>query len=461
MFERIPSVLRALLFAGVSLAVTSGGLVGQEQQCQMEGTEATRQAEEMIDQAIELDTVAPDQARSRYDQALTRVRLALAQNEEDAAAFWLAGRAHIGLGNLAMADSMFNRFIALSPGCTNLTEAARQNAWVDAYNAGIRAYQAGNDSTALDRFASANVILEDPRSLNNAALLLQQRGEAGRAESLYRRSLEVASDSTATEQVRAAYINLAELLRQQGQVDESLDIYSDYLQRNPDDVTANINYAVTLREVASSDSSRASLADSAGAVFDQLLQRSDLSFSQWFNVGVGLMRSQAIEGAKVAFERARELQPYDKPTMQNLVEIHRVSGSVGEAAALADTLVEWYPYQKGLYRTLIQALDQQGQTGRVQQLLPQIENLPLEFSQLDMIRESESRYVVRGQVNPGTRAGQTVTVPFEFLGPDGSVVATREASIQVPAQGSTTFEVALESQQPVAGFRHGQVQGGS
>lgn len=460
MFERDSRLLASALVAGVTLLVVSGDLAAQEQEgeCQMEGTEATRQAEQMIDEATNLDTVSPDQARSGYERALTRVQLALKQNEQDAAAFWLAGRAHIGLGNLARADSMFNRFIELAPGCTGLTNAARQNAWVEAYNTGIRAYQAGDDTTALERFEAANVIREDARSLNNAALLQQQRGNLERAESLYRRSLEVAEDP---EQRRAAAINLAELLRQDGRAEASMSLYADYLERHPEDVTATINYAVALRELASTDSTRTSLADSANALFQRLLEREDLSFTQWFNTGIGLMRSQAFEGAKVAFQKARDLQPYDKPTMQNLVEIHRVTGSAGQAVTLADTLVSWYPYQKDLYRTYIQALDQQGRTQRVQQLVRQFDDMPLEFSQLDMVREGQNSYVVRGQVSPGSRAGQTVTVPFEFLGPDGSVVASEVVTIEVPAQGSANFELVLESQQAVAGFRHGRIQGGS
>ena len=460
MFERVVKGSSVAAVAAVMLVAASGSLFGQEgeQECQLSGTEATRQAEEMIDQATELDTVAPEQARSRYQQALTRVRLALKQDQEDPVAYWLAGRAQIGLDDYAAADSLLNRFSQMKPGCANLVSAARQNAWVQAYNAGIRAYQGGQDSLALEKFEMANLVRKDARALNNAALLHQQRQNFERAEKLYRSSLEVAQD---TQQLRAASINLAELIRGQGRLDESLDIYTSYLEQNPDDVTANINYAVALRTAAEGDSARASLADSADAVFSRLLERDDLTFTEWFNVGLGLMRSQSYEGAKLAFQKARELQPFDKPSMQNLVEIHRVTGTVSEAASLADTLVDWYPYQKDLYRSYIQVLDKQGRTQRVQQLLPQIQNMPLNFSQLDMIRQGENSYVVRGQVAPGSRAGQTVTIPFEFLGPDGSVLATREASIQVPAEGSSTFQVALESEQTVAGFRHGPIQGGS
>lgn len=457
MFGRVVRVSSAAVAALLMLVGASGGLSGQEG-CQLSGTEATRQAENLIDQAANLDTVAPEQARSRYEQALTRVRLALKQNEEDPVAYWLAGRAQIGLENYVEADSMLNRFSQMKPGCANLVSAARQNAWIQAYNAGIRAYQGGQDSLALEEFEKANVISEDARALNNAALLHQQRQNFERAESLYHRSLEVAQD---TQQLRAASINLAELVRSQGRLDESLDIYTSYLEQNPDDVRANINYAVALRRVAENDSAQASLADSADVVFERLLERDDLTFTEWFNVGLGLMRSQSYEGAKLAFQKARELQPFDKASMQNLVEIHRATGTVSEAATLADTLVNWYPYEKGLYRSYIQVLDKQGRTQQVQQLLPRIQNLPLNFSQLDMVRQGENSYVVRGQVAPGSRAGQTVTVPFEFLGANGDVVATKEATIEVPAEGSSTFQFALESEQTVAGFRHGRIQGGS
>lgn len=460
MLQRVLRVSSTAVAGTLLLFAVSGGLSAQEggNDCQLSGTEATRQAEELIDQGTNLDTVAPEQARSRFEQALTRVQLALKQNEEDPVAYWLAGRAHIGLDDYAEADSMLSRFSEMKPGCANLVSAARQNAWIRAYNSGIRAYRDGGDSLALEKFEKANVIHEDARALNNAALLHQQRQNFERAESLYRRSIEVAQD---TQQVRAAHINLAELVRSQDRLDEALDLYATYLGQHPDDVTANINFAVALRTAAGQDSARASLADSASAVFDRLLERDDLSFTEWFNVGLGLMRSQSYEGAKLAFQKARDLQPFDKPSMQNLVEIHRVTGTVSEAASLADTLVNWYPYEKGLYRTYIQVLDNQGRTQRVQQLLPQIQNLPLNFSQLDMIQQSENHYVVRGQVEPGSRAGQTVTVPFEFLDASGNVITTKEATIDVPAEGSTTFQLALDTEQEVAGFRHGRIQGGS
>ena len=454
MFDRFVRSVGRFVLAGGAVALGAAGLEAQEeggQECQLQGTEVTRQAEELIDAATELDTVSPEEARSNYQQALTRIQLAMKQNEEDATARWLAGRAQLGLDDYAAADSLFDAFVEMKPACRDLARRARQNAWVRSYNAGIRAYQDGDDATALEHFERANVIFDDPRSINNAALLHQQRGNPERAEELYRRSMEAAED---TAQYRAATINLAELLRGQGRAEESMEIYRSYLQEHPGDVTATINYGVGLRT--------AGRADSAKAVFSRLLERDDLTFEQWFNTGVGLLESQTYDGARLAFRKARELQPYDKLAMQNLAEVNMGLGEFGRAAALSDSLVDWYPYQTGLYRMLMQSYDRQGNTQRVQQILPQLQGMPLEIPQVHMIQRTEGTWRVQGQISGGTVAGRTVTIPFEFFDRNGDPVMSQELTVQLPAQGETRgFQFDVSSDQPIAGFRYGEVQAGS
>lgn len=445
-----------LAMAPVLLQAQEGegeGEGGEGPQCPLQGKEITRQARDMLVQASKIDSISPDQAQRNYREALTRLRLALKQDSSDATAHLLASRAHIGLDDYAAADSMLDRFTELLPQepCQKVAQRERQAAWAQAYNSGIRAYQAGEDSTALERFERANQIQGDPRSLNNAALLRQRAGQTERAEELYRRSMEIAE---MTEQLRAAAINLAELLRNQGQTDSALAIYQSYLQDNPGDVTATINYAVGLRTAGQEDS--------AQVVFQTLLERDDLGFRQWFNVGLGLMDSNSYQGAIRAFQQARSARPYDKSSMENLVQANLGARNFGRAASLADSLVDWYPYQKGLFRALMQALDRQGNTEAVQRILPRIQQMPLEFPQLNMIQQSEGTYFVRGQVTGRARAGQEVTLPFEFFDAQGQVVTTKEATVTLPGEGQTqAFQLQVKSDEPIAGFRYGEVGGGS
>lgn len=455
-FVRIVSV--AALAVGL-LAGAPGGVLAQEEEggeggsasCELQGTDITSQAEDLINSAAEQDSVNPAAAKAQYDQALKRVQLAMQQDSTDATAYWLGGRVHLGLDNYARADSLLNRFVQLKPACAKLTSDLRFQAWAAAYNRGIRSYQAGDDSAALVQFEKASTIHDDSRALNNAALLHQQRGNLERAEELYRRSMEVAADSA---QLQAASINLAELLRSRGRTDESLTIYRDYLEQRPDDVTALINYAVGLRTAGQNDS--------AQAVLDRVMSRDDLAFEEWYNVGLTLMQMQSFDAAGRAFQRAREMQPYDKATMQHLASVSLGTGDVARAAAIGDTLVNWYPYERQLYKQLMQALDKQGRTGEVQKLLPALQSMPLEIVQMSLVRQSENQYVLQGQVASGTAAGQTVTLPVEFFDSSGQTVTTREIQIQVPAQGQAAqFQVPVETDQPIAGFRYDGIQGSS
>ena len=449
------------LAAGVWLAGTVGAAAQEQEgggggQCQLEGTEVTAQAEDLIDQATKQDTIEGAQAaaRAQFQQALKRVQLALQQDSADATAHWLAGRAYIGLDQYARADSSLTRFVELQDNatpCQELANTVRFQAWADMYNQGIRQYQQGQDSVALTQFEKANLIYEDARSLNNAALLRQRAGDVDEARTLYRRSMEIAEDE---EQIRAAHINLAELLRNQGDREASLSVYREYLAEHPDDVQATINFAVGLRETGSPDS--------AQRILRSVMSREDLGFKEWFDVGVTLMQMQSYEASVQAFERARRAAPYDKATMQNLMTSYLGSGNFQRAAALGDTLVGWYPQQRSLYKSYMQALDKLGRTERVQQLLPALQQLSVEISQSALVRQGETRYQVRGQVQGSSASAGSVTLPIELFDQNGETVATKDATIQVPGRDRTTaFQVQIETDAPVAGFRYGEIRPGS
>lgn len=444
--------VQVAVFLSVAAAFVAlpAGLTGQEGggKCDFQATEVTRQAEELIDQAAEADSTTPEVER-KLREAVKRIRLALKSNPDDAAAHWLAGRAHLELGEYGKADSMFSRLVEMQPGCRELTHKARYQAWVPLYNQGIRQYRTGRDSAALASFENASLVLEDPRSLNNAANIHMQTGNLEEAEKLYRRSLSVAEDSS---QVRAATVNLAEVLRSQGKQAEALKIYQDYIDENPQATIAKINYAVILRTQGRQDS--------ADAILNGLLQRDDLVFDEWFRVGLTLLQSQNYEGAVRAYEQARTHRPYDKETMENLMSSRLGAGQIRPAMALADTLARWYPYQRNLYRSIAKGLDRLGETQRVQEWLKTMEGLEVEIPLIRLVQQGENQYVVRGQVTPRQGYANTrVTLPIEFLDGEGQVMAEKRVTLQLPGlKQRGQFQVRLSTDQPVAGFRYGRVE---
>lgn len=429
----------------------------EEQSCELEGSQILDQAEDILNEAAEIDTTESTSAaaEAQYRQAWKRVQLALQQDSASAAAYYMAGRASIGLGEHARADSMLDRFVEMKPGCASIAEDIRFGGWADSFNQGIRAYKANDDSTALEKFELANALRRDPRSLNNAAIIYQQRGETDRAEELYRESLEISEgNEDYSEQFRAATINLAELLRSRGDREAMLEIYRDYLAQRPGDARAKVNFAVGLRESGQTDS--------AQAVLQSVVDRDDLTFRERLDVGRSLMGMKDYEGARTALEQARRARPFHKDVMQQLMTARANSGDVSGAAALGDTLVRWYPYQKQLLQSYVQVLDKQGRTDRVQQILPNLQNMDVRIPQAGLIQRGGNTYVVRGQIRGETVTDQTVSLPVMLVGPEGETVAETTAEVQVPgADELSAFQVTIETDQPVAGFRYGRIERGS
>jgi len=421
---------------------------GQEQKCNLTGTDVTQKAEDMLGEATkaESDSAAAD----KYQSAMRLITVALSSNAQDPAALWLKGRAKVGLRNFAAADSALDQFVSLKPGCATLAHNLRQQAWVELYNTGIRAYRAGHDTAAMAAFDTANIILQDPRSLNNSALLHQRIGDTDSAADIYRKTIRTGGDSA---QVRAATINLAELLKSQGKQEEAFKVYRDYLSEHPKAVLPRINLAVGMAQAGQKDS--------AQAMLTSMLERQDLRYEDLADLGTGLLQVQDYKSAEEAFGRAHKANPYAREGLSDLVQAAMEAGDFKTAAAAGDSLLDRYPYDKDAYRAVAQSLDRLGNKKAVQARLKTMQSLPLEFTDLRMVRQAGA-YVVQGQVTGGTAAGSRVQIPFTFYGADGSAVAQKTVTIEVP-QGDTQgqFQVQVQSDAPIVGFTYGKAQSAS
>ncbi|NIO30308.1 MAG: tetratricopeptide repeat protein [Gemmatimonadetes bacterium] len=413
------------------------------QECILEANDYTNEAAVQIQNARGMEEAA-EQA-PYYQRALELLEQAIAESPDDAAALWLFGEVYVSLGDYVAADSMLDRLLEVEPACQEQAEQTRRVGWVNSYNDGLRAFAAGDMTTAMAAFEKANIILQDARSYNNLAYIHNEQGEVEKAIETYRISLEVATE---LEQRRAAIINLAELLNSVERVGEALEIYDDYTASYPDDVFARINHAVLLAEAGEQERS--------AEMFAELTQREDYTFAEWNELGVGLLRVGAFGEAIPVFTRARELEPFDKYVMANLVDAQVEARQYAEALPLADTLVTWYPYAGVQYPPLASCLSRTGRSGDALVYLQAREALPFEFEGVHMTRGSGGRYFVRGQVvGRGGLVGERMAVPVEFLGQTGDVVASGELEFLVPPAGvSRAIRMEAESETPIAGFRY-------
>ncbi len=418
------------------------------QQCPLEANEYTNEAAAQIQNARGMETEA--ERAPYYQRALELLELAIAAAPNDVAALWLFGEVYVSLGDYVAADSMLTRLLEVAPGCQERADQTRRVGWVTSYNEGLQAFAADDMTGALAAFEKANAIQQDSRSYNNAAYIYHEQGETEKAIENYRISVEVATE---TEPRRAATINLAELLTSVERVEEALEVYDDYTASYPDDVFARINYAVLLAQVGEQERS--------AELFAELTQREDYTFAEWNELGVGLLRVGAFGEATAIFTRARELEPFDKFVMANLVDAQIEARQYAEALPLADTLVNWYPYAGVQYAALANCLSRTGNAGDALMYLQLREALPFEFEGVHMTRGSGGGYVVRGQVvGRGGLVGERITVTVEFLGRSGEAVTNGQLEFLVPPAGvGRGIRLDVESETPIAGFRYTRAEG--
>lgn len=419
------------------------GLFAQE--CAEKGNRHTRGADVELSYAARRDDPQPKE--KRYARALETVGDELADEDPLPRAYLLAGLSYLGLRDYAGADSMLTKLVSADPGCVDQANEMRFNAWVPLYNMGINSLRAGDQDAALEAFLQSNVIYSDARSLTNAANIYQQRGDNGTAMDLYGTVLDAGGDP---EMVRAASINMAELLRMEGRADEALAIYSDYASTNPDDVLGLLNYAIALMDAGDQEA--------AEQLFSELVVRDDLSFRQWSQVGIGLYRAQDFTQAAIAFERAHDMNPLNKETLENLANTYYQTERYEELIPVAGELVARYPFESVNYNLLANAHRELEDPDAALALLERRDALEFEFLRSQLAAVSEGVYSVEGQVmNKSAAAGLEVTVPIDLLGEGGQVVTSEELLITLPAEGeATSFLLQFQIEEPVSGFQYNQ-----
>ena len=432
------------LAAAVLLATffAAPGTLSAQDECQFEGSVGANTAAERFREVS--DETPPDEAMRLYQEALEAVQPEL--DGENAVAYLMATQAQLGLGNLDAALELINTFDELAPECVEYSSNMRMNGWVRRFNAGIDLYNSGDSQGALENFVGANDFRMDLRSVNNAALIYQEIGDIEAAIATYRAGLENPGEEADPAQLQSAINGLGGALVAEGRVEEALAAYDSYLQDYPDDAIVLINYALAAMDAGQSDE--------AGEIFARVLSRDDLDAQQWTQVGVGLYNSQDYEGAATAFGKAREVNPFSKEAMEGFVNASVQAGRPGPVLALADSLVQWYPYDQTNFQLLASALARADMEDRAMAVMNDQEAADVILT-AQMGGGRGGNYVVRGTVETRGVSG-TLSIPFEFLDASGAVVARETLSMPAPPEGQVeSFQLNVSSGTPIAGFKYG------
>lgn len=433
---------RTATAATLASIFTSAGLFGQE--CEFDANSAASSASEAIQELA--DAVTAEDSLAIFAEAWEALEADL--DSDNPVVPLLGAQIQMGLGNFRDAVEFLDRYDATaSPECMMHGDAQRYNGWVRLYNQGVTSYSTADNEAALEAFMLANDFKPDLRTYSNAALLQSQMGDNAGAIETYQEALAADIPDADPEALRNTVRGLGDMLAAEDRADEAIQTYSDYLARYPDDVVIQIQYAGVLADQGQ--------AEESAAIYAETLERTDLTYQQWLEVGVGFYNAQNFSDAATAFGNAREGNPYNKEAMENYVNASIQSGRPGPVIALADTLTQWYPYDAMAHQLRFQALGRADMSERAMEVMGEEQELPLSVTFAQMAAAANGRYIVQIAFTNRTAAG-TLQITFEFVDAGGQVIMEQTHTFDADA-GGFTFEV--QSDVPLAGFRYGTIAG--
>lgn len=399
-------------------------------------------------------------AQEQYQRALEQAQQGLEADANNPQHYFLAGQAHLGLGNVDEALEMFERAQQIYPAYELEIEPVREQAWAIAFNEGVNAYNAGDMETAAAAWSRANRVYDmRPETHLNLAVIYTQQAEYDRAIEAYRGGLAALEREPATrvltDEERAERLesratittNLAQLLNYTEQYAEAERLFRQQLETNPDDVEAQSNLALSL--------ARQGRTDEAQAIYNRLLADPSLGTIDLFNVGVALFQAENYEQSAAAFRRYTEVQSNSRDGWYNYANALYAQNLWRELVPVAERLVRLDPLNENSALILARAYRETGQNQQALRTLQGNEAHPVHVEDLEF-RSGTQRSIVSGRVTGNqAAAGSPVQLRFTFYGETGQTLGTETVTVTAPSKGSSApFEVAHANATPAVTYSY-------
>jgi tetratricopeptide (TPR) repeat protein len=402
-------------------------------------------------------------AQEQYEQALAQAQQGIEAEPGNPRHFFLAGSAHAGLGNVDQALEMWRRAEEIYPAYELEIEPAREGAWAEAFNEGVRAYNAGDMAGAIAAWTRANRIYNArPEAFLNLAVIHTQQSEYDRAIEVYREGIASVERLPATRMLteeeqeeraesRVTMVeNLAQLLTYTERHADAEQLYRQQLTRDPNNIQLQANLAAAIAQQGRQDE--------AAQIYTRLLGQPGLGSTDLFGIGVALFNAQDFTRAAEAFRRVTEAQPNSRDAWYNYANALYAGQQFQPLVAAAQRLVELDPLHENSALILAQAYRETNQSQLALQALQRNQQVPIHLEDLQL-RPTEGRNVVRGRaVGNQAAPGTPVQIRFTFFA-DATQLGTQTVTVSAPAQGaSANFEAVLENPRAATGYRYEVVQ---
>jgi len=497
--NRIVGLILAFSVVAVTGCASAGGSAGPSKAAAGDShrpseNRMTREANRNLGLALLRETL--EEQRPLLEEALASAQEAIEANPQNPLGWRLAGQAHAKLGQYVEADSAFSRAVALYPPYEEEVDAEREEAWVDAYNAAIGAYQAGDIEGAIEGMEYASLIYQKrPEALHVLGSFYANDDELDKAADAFSKALDIIRDPSLTpedEELAAEWVaqeeelvtNLGQLLNILGRPADAEAIYRDYLNRNPDHLSTEVSLAVSLTEQGKDEE--------AHEVFTRLASRDDLDENQLVMIGIGMFNADDFVSAADAFRSVTEMNPYSRDAYVNLsmallrqsleIEEAQEEGADPEAEATLATLYKEMiatseqarrldPYNRealtfslrayqGLTQLESEAANLNQHQSELQNIIREYENLPLSVEDLSIQAGAADVMISGVLINLQEEEGETVQLRFNIHSADGNVLGSEvvEVVTGAPESDRVPFQVTIPVSAEMEGWSYERVQ---
>ncbi len=419
-------------------------------------TENTRAAEDYLDDGEDADD--PGEARLSFEQGLTAAMAAIAEDGRNPLAHRLAAQANLALENYQEAGTHYDHAAELRPLYEFEDQPIREGAWLALYQKALPLVNSGDYQDAVPFFEDANGIYsERPEAMVTLAqIYAQQRNHDPALENIESALALINSDrieeqdstTAANWRQQASTLPLlqAQLFQDAGRFEEAADAYRALAATDPDDVLAARSLATVLLQ----------LGDEAAAFveYEKLLERPDLSATDFYVIGVGFYNGLDYAGAARAFEGAATSNVKDRDALEMWARSLQLDSAYMALPSVAERWVELDPYSQTGYLLMAQAVNQNGDEDRAGELIRTIDALEVDVSDLQVTRLDDGGARVTGSVaNKTLDQGATVTFTFTFYTVAGDAMGTLTQEVTVGGEGmKEIFQLEFSTEDAVGGY---------
>jgi tetratricopeptide (TPR) repeat protein len=402
-------------------------------------------------------TAALLMVQGHTDRALEIALEGIAADSMNPIHYFLAGAAQLRLNQYEDAHRTFTRAESLYPAYQLQIEPQRMAAWVQAYDRGVQAYEAGDTETAMKEWRDAAVIYDlRSEAHRNLASLLARDGEYDEAITLYQQAIAGLSrlpathvldstEVTAREAAKAATDeSLGELLMYVNRFNEAEPVLRRQIARDSMDAQLWGDLAASLKAQGRTDE--------AAEIYSELLTGRSLESADLFSLGVGLFRAGDFERASEAFLRLTRLRPSSRDAWFNYVNSLLAGRDWVELANAGDRLVELDPLGKNVGLIAARAHLENGDEAGALQGIRRVDAAPVYVEGLQMQAVEETTRVQGRVVGNHAEAGSVVRLRFTFYDEENEL-GTQIVEVVAPALGESAPFDAIFSQR-ATGFKY-------